>query len=97
MTRENLIQAIYENTEDWSCQEPCMHIMEEKDPSIVCRKCAEKQLAEYEAKVRADATNKFVVNAIKEFQKFDKEHGYPTLADISVILSEIAEQLKEKK
>lgn len=47
-------------------------------------------------KVRADAINNFVVNAITEFQKFDKEHGYPTLGDISDILSDVAEQLKEQ-
>lgn len=46
---------------------------------------------------KIDGINKFVVNAITEFQKFDKEHGYPTLRDISVILSDVAEQLKEQK
>ena len=47
-------------------------------------------------KVRADAINNFVINAITEFQKFDKEHGYPTLGDISIILSDVAEELKEQ-
>lgn len=46
-------------------------------------------------KALKDTANKFVCNAITEFQKFDKEHGYPTLADISVILSDVAEELKE--
>lgn len=49
---------------------------------------------EHDAKVRADAINNFVIDAITEFQKFDKEHGYPTLGDISVILSDVAEGLK---
>jgi len=47
-------------------------------------------------RARADAINNFVINAITEFQNFDKEHGYPTLGDISVILSDVAEQLKEQ-
>lgn len=44
----------------------------------------------------AKIINKFVANAMTEFQKFDKEHGYPTLSDISVILCDVAEQLKEQ-
>lgn len=43
----------------------------------------------------ADAINNFVVNAITEFQKFDKEHGHPALGDISDILCDVAEQLKK--
>ena len=96
MTRENLIQAIYDNTDSWSCKTPCPHIMEEENPSDVCKKCAEKLLSEYEQRIRAKAINNFVVDAITEFQKFDKEHGYPTLGDISVILSDVAERLKEQ-
>ncbi len=46
---------------------------------------------------RIYAINKFVANAIKEFQKFDKEHGQPTLGVISDILSDVAEQLKEQQ
>ncbi|MCQ2211270.1 MAG: hypothetical protein MJZ34_13380 [Paludibacteraceae bacterium] len=46
--------------------------------------------------LNADSINKFVVNAITEFQKFYKEHGYPTLGDIIVILSDVEEQLKEQ-
>lgn len=46
------------------------------------------------ARIYNQAINKFVANAITEFQKFDKEHGCPTLGDISVILSDVAEQLK---
>lgn len=52
---------------------------------------------EHEKQIRAEAINNFVIYAITEFQKFDKEHGYPTLGDISVILSDVAEQLKEQK
>lgn len=66
--------------------------------------CANQNCSMYEVcdlcmyeKGKEDTINKFVCNAITEFQKFDKEHGYPTLADISVILSDVAEQLKEDK
>lgn len=41
------------------------------------------------------AINEYVVDAITEFQKFDKEHGYPTLGDISDILSDVAEKMKQ--
>lgn len=62
MTRENLIQAIYDNTDDWSCQYTCPHTMEEENPQAVCMECADKLLAEYEKKIRADA--------IEEFKRF---------------------------
>lgn len=58
------------------------------------RVLASFDLDEFANKVREEAINNFVINAITEFQKFDKEHGYPTLGDISVILSDVAEQLK---
>lgn len=53
-------------------------------------------LSVHDKQIRAKTVNNFVSNAITEFQKFDKEHGYPTLGDISVILSDVAEQLKEQ-
>lgn len=59
MTRDNLVQAIYDNTDEWSCKSPCPHIMEEENPKDVCMKCAEKQLAEYEQQLKADAIDEF--------------------------------------
>lgn len=54
MTRKNLIGAIYDNEEEWSCAYTCPHTMEEENPKEVCWRCAEKQLAEYEQQIRAD-------------------------------------------
>lgn len=58
--------------------------------------CSCERLEKYELYIKTynQAINKFVANAIKEFQKFDKEHGYPTLGDISVILCDVAEKMK---
>lgn len=53
--------------------------------TMQCEKLLDSTQKAYYQRGRVDATNKFVANAITEFQKFDKEHGYPTLADISVI------------
>lgn len=44
MTRENLIDAIYHNTDKWSCTDRVGCIYD-------CRKCAENLLAEYEKKI----------------------------------------------
>ena len=55
MTRENLIQAIYDNTDSWSCKSPCPHTMGEENPQNVCWNCSEKLLSEYEQQIRAEA------------------------------------------
>lgn len=80
----------------------CMQIFEDNPPMHFNREqifwikeYVKQARAEAYEQGRADAINNFVINAITEFQKFDKEHGYPTLGDISVILSDVAEQLKE--
>lgn len=36
----------------------------------------------------------FVEKSMEKFTKYDLEHGYPCIADIKVILRDIAEQLK---
>lgn len=57
MTREQLIKAIYDNDEQWSCPDnPCDKPEEEGNTGECCMKCAEEQLAWYEQKIRADAT-----------------------------------------
>ena len=62
MTRENLIGAIYDNEEEWSCAYTCPHTMEEENPKEVCWRCAEKQLSEYEQQIRADAIDEILKN-----------------------------------
>lgn len=52
-------------------------------------------LAEHDKQIKEKTINNFIVNAITEFQKFDEEHGYPTLGNISIILREVEEQLKK--
>lgn len=66
MTRKNLIQAIYDNTDSWSCASPCPNMMEKYTSLDALIKCAENLLAEYEAQIRAEA--------IAEFAELIKEH-----------------------
>jgi len=58
MTRENLIQAIYDNTDEWSCNHPCPHTNEEDNPKDVCMKCAVRMLDRYEQEIRAKVIEK---------------------------------------
>lgn len=62
MTRENLVKAIYDEQEGWSCpdNEYCEKIDNGGDPRILCKECAEKLLTAYETKIRADAINALV-------------------------------------
>lgn len=60
MTREQLIKAIYENDDAWSCsgnsQGEC--IAKEKDSNaglMDCYECAKRQIAEYEQKIKEEA------------------------------------------
>lgn len=74
MTRENLLQAIYDNEDDWSCQYTCPHTMEEENPQDVCMKCAEKQLKDYEDKIRAEVEQETYERAYKEgYEKGDSD------------------------
>lgn len=52
MTREELIRAINDNEERWSCHEySCDKPEEEDNTGGCCLKCAEMQLSEYEKQV----------------------------------------------
>ncbi len=94
MTRDNLIQAIYDNADSWSCVSPCQHTMENENPKVACWECAEKQLAEYEAKVRADAIEEYRINL--EYN-LDFLSGIPQcyMARIFTMIESTMEQLKE--
>lgn len=55
MTREELIKAINDNEERWSCPSyNCDKPEEEGNSGECCLKCAEQQLAEYEKAIRAE-------------------------------------------
>lgn len=54
MTRKELIKAIDENEDAWSCPEySCDMPEKEGNSGKCCLKCAEKQLKAYEDKIRA--------------------------------------------
>lgn len=66
MTRKELIKAIYNSTDLWSCPaDPCDFPEEEGNTGDCCLKCAEKQLAEYEANVRKDFAEKIKNHLIR--------------------------------
>lgn len=87
MTRENLLKAIYDSSDDWSCTYSCPYTMEEQDPQKVCMECANRLLTEYEQKIRADAIDE----CIAEINKLNIEIAYPHT------ICNILEQLKEQK
>ena len=87
MTRENLIQAIYENKDEWSCAYSCQYTMEEENPKDVCMKCAERLLTEYEQKIRADVID----DISNEIDRLNSQGG--GIDDLKIFL----EQLKELK
>lgn len=58
MTRDELIKAIYDSEERWSCpSNNCDKSEEELNCGEGCLKCAEQQLAEYEKAIRAEGQN----------------------------------------
>lgn len=61
MTRDELVKAIYDSCEDWSCPDnhSCESI-EDGSPAVLCMQCADKLLKEYEAKIKADAVNEII-------------------------------------
>jgi len=93
MTRDNLIQAINDNCDAWSCPTYNCDLPEEEGNSgACCLKCAERQLAEYEEKIRADAIDELVL-AIDQNLSYDICDGREAMDEIVLI----AEQLKGKK
>lgn len=98
MTRKELIKAIYDVDDGWSCPDnPCDLPEEEGNTGECCWKCAEKQLAKYEAKVRADVIKEYKSKLRKQFLEYYDKHGYPCLSDIMEILDDCEIELKEQK
>lgn len=102
MTRENLLQAIYDNMDNWSCQSDCPPTMEKENPQEVCMQCANDLLAEYEKQIRADAIDVFLNNVsesiiwdvLAEVMKsnLDADDGADKIIDY---LQKVAGKLKE--
>lgn len=55
-----------------------------------------KDLGKLYSEIRADVIDKFVARAMTEFQRFEREQGYPKIIAIDEILSNVAAELKEK-
>lgn len=69
MTRDELIKAINDNDERWSCPEySCDKPEEEGNTGECCLKCAESQLDQYEQEIRKEAVL-WVRKLIKIFWK----------------------------
>lgn len=58
ISRDNLVQAIYDNVDEWSCEYSCPHITEEAK-ECSCYTCAEQKLKEYEDSIRRQAIKDF--------------------------------------
>lgn len=48
------------------------------------------------AEIRAMAYIQFKEKAYKMFSKYNREYGYPSLAECEIVLQEVVEQLKEE-
>lgn len=97
MTRDELIKAIYDSEEAWSCPDrPCEIVDESWENN--CMKCAEKQLAEYEAKIRADAIDECrkILSAIFKYYR-DEYHFGVTFNGMCNSIDDRLERLKEQK
>ena len=72
MTREDLISAIYNDINNWSCPNPdcCGSPEEEGNTGECCLKCAERLLFEYEKEIIKKAYDK-VLSIIREGAKND--------------------------
>lgn len=97
MNREDLIDAIFNSTETWACPEYICDMPEEEgNTGECCLKCAEKLLAGYDAKIRADAIEEYrkemrdIIEGDEEFTDWQK---YEFLECNEVV----AELLKERK
>lgn len=104
MTRKQLIKAINDNEEEWSCPEySCNMPDEEGNTGECCWKCAEKQLKKYEDKIRADAIDDYTEWLRKAHADFHEDYAEDIKSDYLDSLKEkqricdIAEQMKNSK
>ena len=88
MTREELIECINDDLFPRSCPVYNCNLPEENDSA--CRICAEKQLKEYEDKIRAEAIDDCLIVIRKNQSKFITDKCYSDVHKAIV-------QLKEKK
>lgn len=88
MTREELTNAIYKNHDKWSC--PRDYDCDDTDLDE-CRKCAERQLAEYENSIRAEERRK----CEEEFKSVLKRHWLNGTVAHRIIDEILAEYEKE--
>lgn len=82
MTREELIDVICDNVNEYTCKHYDCDGYE-----INCRKCAEEVLAEYEKQIRTKAIDD-VLKRVREHYKF-----YKTMPSIT-LFEEMLEELK---
>lgn len=59
MTRENLVDAIYSNTSEWSCTHDCVD-------DIDCKVCCDNQLKKYEDKIGKEKQNEIIERIVTD-------------------------------
>lgn len=106
MTREQIIECIFKNEDTISCPNTCeLKRMEfYVEPwDVSCRRCAKKQLVEYEQKIKEEAREKAIDECIEIFRYIQFYHFPMDDETIDYYISlklgiiEKFERLKEQK
>lgn len=95
MTREQLIVAIWDNEDAWSCPKyNCDEPEEEGNTGECCKKCAENQLVDYEQQIRSE----IVDEELQNFAQWLWDSNYLVAEALTIRLVEQYkdEQLKEQ-
>lgn len=74
---------------------PCATLEEECTKSVAVG-CIVLLPTTTEAEIRAKAYIQFKEKAYKMFSKYNREYGYPSLAECEIVLQEVVDQLKEE-
>lgn len=76
MTRDELIKAINDNEESWSCPEFVCHTDD------TCLECAEKQLAEYDKQIRDVVIDECIEKLAETEDTILSDRQYYTLMEL---------------
>lgn len=89
MTRDNLIQAIYNNEDPWSCPDT--------ECTCPCIECAEMQLKEYEESIEAAAIKRLANDVLTWLWEIDiPSSTCPEYIEHHKSVQSVMEKVKEK-
>ena len=89
MNRGQLIRAIYDNEDAWSCPEHNCNKPFEEDCAECCWECADRLLKAYEDEIRADTIDETFISLLDMFRE---GYDYPNqdIKDLCIALLEDA-------